>query len=138
MYFASAKSAGCDFVGKASCVTPAPQDATSVKATRTAAAEMAKGPQKTSFHLAFLCTHALSAFQQAVFRANKELDRTARVINNVEVTEVKIELTIKATPLVRELEKREATLRPERFPPDAEKAGQSGNQERLGNSEKWC
>ena len=70
--------------------------------------------------MACLYTRALSARQQAVLIAYKESDRTARILNDVEVAEAKIELTTMATSLVRELARKKATQHPQRLAPDAQ------------------
>ena len=136
-YFTLAKSMGCDFINKTSSFNAPNQDVPSVKATRTAIEEMTKESEQPSSHMAFLYTHALSVCREAVLKTYQESDRTARILNNIEVAEAKIEETIKETSRVKELAPKKKTKNPKGIAPDAEHSGQASNEEHQRNLKKW-
>ena len=136
-YFTLAKLMGCDFINKPTGVTAPTPDAPSVKTTRKAIEEMTKESQQSSSPMAFLYTHTLSVCRQAVLNTYEESDRTARILNNIEVAEAKIELTIKETSRVRELAPKRNAKNPQGNAPDAEKSSPTSNGEHDGILEKW-
>ena len=136
-YFTLAKTMGCDFINKTSGATAPAPDAPSVKTTRAAIEEMTKESQQPSSPMAFLYTHTLSVCRQAVLQAYEESDRTARILNNIEVAEGKIELTTKETSRVRELAPKNRTKNPQGIAPDAENSGHARIGGRHEQLEKW-
>lgn len=98
---------------------------------------MTRETQRTPPVVTLLFTYAFCARRQAVLKEFGESDRTARIDTSIGVAEAKLELTNKATAVVRKPAKTSGTQRPQRVSPDGVVAGWADRQESIGALGEW-